>query len=357
MIKAAFRKKRAISRGELRLAVRPWEEGREAWDRLISVASGVNLYHRVRWIETLRRSYGLRLYLAIAESDRGEPMAACVFARSKNPFAPRLVSLPFSDSCPPLAVDPDASRQLVGWLAAHKLARGGYEIRGLGAPAPWAVADCFCNWILDVSRPLATIERGLSSSCRRKIRSAQNGGVEIDRATGLPAIRRFYILMAEARRRQGVPVQPLRFFELLHQLFDDGKDVELCFASQRGRDVACDFILRDGDWLYYKWGARRTESPFGATQLLMWSVIQEHAGKSRFFDLGRTDKRNAGLNQFKRELGAVAHPVPYAFFPEAPSRISAEVLSPRDRVLAAIWSRLPLPATRVLSSALYGYLA
>lgn len=342
---------------ESRFALRSWEQAREAWNRLVAIAPGVSVYHRERWLETLRRSYGFRLLVAAVEGQPGEILAGCVFARSKNPFAPRLIALPFSDFCPPLEIDPGASHQLLERLVERPPAGAGYEIRGLGASPPWAVSDCFCDWVLDLARPLAAIERSLSASCRRKIRLAVRAAVAISRGTGREAIGRFYALMLEARRRQGVPAQPLRFFELLYQLFDEGKDLEIWFASHRGRDVACDLILRDGDRLYYKWGARTDESPTGATQLLLWTVIQQNAGRSRFLDLGRTDKRNAGLNQFKRELGAIAHPLPYAFLPKVRSRISPEVLGARDRILSAIWRRLPPPATRLLGSALYGYLA
>ncbi len=50
-------------------------------------------------------------------------------------------------------------------------------------------------------------------------------------------------------------------------------------------------------------------------------------------------------------------PLPYSYYPSAPKQVSAEVLSGPALALSQAWRRLPLAATRVLSSALYRYMA
>lgn len=104
-------------------------------------------------------------------------------------------------------------------------------------------------------------------------------------------------------------------------------------------------------------GRAPSPAPAGINHLLFWSLIEEFAGKAASLDLGRADIRNEGLSRFKRELGATSEPLPYAFFPKGPHHASAEVLNGPRKILSRIWRRLPLPATRALGAAFYGYLA
>jgi hypothetical protein len=67
--------------------------------------------------------------------------------------------------------------------------------------------------------------------------------------------------------------------------------------------------------------------------------------------------RNQGLVRSKSELGCVARPLPYAFFPEAPHNVSSEVLHGPAKILSTVLKRLPLPVTRVIGEALYRYMA
>jgi hypothetical protein len=90
---------------------------------------------------------------------------------------------------------------------------------------------------------------------------------------------------------------------------------------------------------------------------LIWSAIERHAGVSRELNLGRTDARNSGLVRFKKEAGAEPAPLPYSFYPVAPTQVSAEVLSGPMLLMSRVWRRLPTPAARALGSALYRFMA
>src|SRR5579885_1703658 len=125
-----------------RLNLRPFREVRTLWLDLTRALPGAALYHRDSWIELLSRSYGLSLWLAtLHQGDR--VTAGCVFARAS--LSRRFVALSFSDSCPPLAAEPDAARQLLTALAAGKVRRS-YEIRGFGRVPGWETVECFVDW-------------------------------------------------------------------------------------------------------------------------------------------------------------------------------------------------------------------
>src|SRR5437667_12721043 len=85
--------------------LRPLTNTLAPWNQLIeSVPTAATLYHRERWLEVLRRAYGMDLMLATV-GPSADPAAGCLLARSKNPLCRRLISLPFSDFCPPLYRD------------------------------------------------------------------------------------------------------------------------------------------------------------------------------------------------------------------------------------------------------------
>lgn len=338
-----------------RLSVQLWNDSRATWQSLLATFPGATLYHGDAWIGLLRRAYRLSMWLVTLVRD-GTIVAACVFARSSNPFVKRFVSLPFSDSCPPLALAGEAGRELLAALITRIAPGAAYEIRGIEGGASWKTADCFVNWRLDLQRPLTSIERGLGPNFRRNLRRAEQQGVKIERGSESDHLQRFYAVQLESRRRFGVPPQPWRFFKLAREAFTPGR-FEVWLAREGEEDVAAAIFLRDGDVVHFKWGARRLDHRSSANHLLLWNAIEEFVLRARVLDLGRADLRNHGLMRFKRELGATATPLPYSFYPQAPRQVSPEVLTGPHKVLARVWSRLPIFATRLLGRAVYRFLA
>ncbi len=115
-------------------------------------------------------------------------------------------------------------------------------------------------------------------------------------------------------------------------------------------------FLGDGDVIHYKWGARRTKNRSYANHLLFWNAIQDFARRARILDLGRADVRNEGLMRFKAELGASSVALPSSYYPRVPRQVSPEVLTGGHALLARIWSRMPMAATRLAGRYVYRYL-
>ncbi len=336
------------------LGLRPLSENLAAWQALLRTCPGATLYHREAWIELLSRAHRLSMWLATLERD-GATVAGAVFARSPNPFVRRFVALPFSDSCPPLARSAEAAHSLLDALAGEAGRDSAYEIRGIGGRGAWERVDCFVNWRLDLRRSLGALERGLDANFRRNLRRARSA-IKVERGSAAAHLRRFYALQLDSRRHFGMPPQPLRFFELAHELFGPA-NFDIWIASESGEDVAGAIYLRDGDAVHFKWGARRAAYRSSANHVLVWNAIEEYALRAGALDLGRADIRNLGLMRFKHGLGAVAAALPYSFFPMAPRQVSPEILTGAHKVFATLWSRLPIFATRALGRVVYRFLA
>ncbi|MGC1400213.1 GNAT family N-acetyltransferase [Candidatus Binatus sp.] len=340
---------------EPELRILPLDRVRAAWEDLAASHPAATLYHRRPWLEVLRRAFGVDPSVAII-GEYKSTLAACLLAPGGNPLRRSLISLPFSDFCPPLAVDDSALDSLMSGLSGLA-AQSRLEIRGVAASDPWHVLDHFQRWTLDLSRPFQAIERAADREVRRHLRRARTAGVTVECSRSVDAIETFFRLQLESRRRLGVPSQPLKFFRLVHEVFAKLDAIEVWFASHLGKPVAAVVVLRDGDDLHAKWSARVAGSPDGASHSIFMSIVEQHAQRACSLDFGRTDSRNRGLSRFKRELGAAPAEMPYSYFPQMPSVTSAENLTGVWRTASRAWRHLPLPIARVLSDVTYRYLA
>ena len=339
------------------LQILPLERARAEWDALANSHPDATLYHRGPWLEVLRRAFDVRPSVAIL-GDSDSIHAACLLAHGGNPFRRSLISLPFSDFCPPLvANENDSARDSLMSGLASTLSQTRLEIRGAAASAPWQVLDHFQRWTLDLSRPFQAIERAADREVRRHLRRARTAGVSVECSRSAEAIETFFALQLESRRRLGVPSQPLKFFRVVHEVFAQLDSIEVWFASHRGVRIAAVVVLRDSDVLHAKWSARMAGAPDGASHLIFMSIAEQHAQRARALDFGRTDSRNRGLSRFKRELGAHAAALPYSYFPNAPSVTSAENLTGVWQTASRAWRVLPIPVARALNSVTYRYLA
>ena len=346
----------SISATPTNVIVRPLAQALGQWTRLGQAAKQATLFHTPAWADLLRRAYGFRVQTVMLER-RGEPLAGCLLTQTRNPIARRMVGLPFSDSCAPLGVNAEAIASLMNTLASSQPLGGTLELRGIKAPAPWKTVECFEQWSIDLERPFQAIERAADRNFRRQAKRAASDQLRIETGDTREMLQRFYTIQLETRRRLGVPPQPLRFFNLVREAFAPAGGIEIWIASSAGQDQAAVVLLRDATRLYAKWSARTAESAPGASHLLFFSIMEQHAGKAAALDLGRTDLRNTGLARFKAEMGAKRSALPYSFFPNAPRHVSAEDPDRSRRALTRIWQRLPLSVTRAIGAVAYRYLA
>lgn len=269
----------------------------------------------------------------------------------------RVISLPFSDTCPPLGVSERARTELIRGLAKDRRVGANVELRGVRAPAPWTAIDCFEQWSLNLARPFAEIQRRADRNFRRQAKHAAAAALKVENGASPAMLERFYRIQLQTRRRLGVPPQPMRFFTAVHKVFAKIDGIEIWLATSNGRDHAGVVLLRDGDRLYAKWSARAADSLPGSAHLLFLSILEHHAETASLLDLGRTDARNTGLSRFKAEMGASSAPLPYSYLPNPPHIVSAEAPGQSDRAIARVWRRLPIPITRAVGAIAYRYLA
>jgi hypothetical protein len=321
-----------------------------SWDAFVAQQPRASLYHDSRWHQLIARTYNYETLYQVIEDENGEIKAGLpsAFIRSRL-TGNRIVAYPFSDTCDFLtaesAQDEEALRGLLKEAAEARGARF-FETRETGASEERE----YVTHRLSLTRSLDDLQKNCHPSCiQRPIRKAAREGITITGGT----THDFYRLHLLTRRRQGVPVQPYRFFENLATLFKEDQDLLLARAEKEV--LAGLILLYHKKRAYFKFGAsdpgRELE---GANQLLMWEAIRRSREKGcEVFDFGRTSLANQGLREYKRRWGAEEIPLKYTRMPDESRPASQVETSRRHQLLKKLFRLLPPWANRLTGELLY----
>ena len=285
------------------------------WDGLLIRHRRANVFHSRGWLSALRQSYGYTP-VAFTTSAPASPLEkALVFCEVKSWITGRrLVSLPFSDHCDPLANSATEVAELLFHLREH-LANTHLKFAEFRPCAGDTMEECaaadlqsserFLLHTLSLESPVELLYRGLHKDCiRRKLHRAEREHLAYQSGRSEPLLRTFYQLQVQTRRRQGLPPQPLKWFRNL--MASMGDQLTIRVASKDDRPVAAILTLSFKQTMTYKYGCSNERfNNLGGAPFLFWKTIQEakEGGMSQL-DLGRSEPDNAGLVKFKDRLGA-----------------------------------------------------
>lgn len=275
------------------------------------------IFHHPAWSGLLAQTYGYTPFVVARLDDQQQVIAGLpLMAIDSRLTGRRWVGLPFSDYCPPLYQDPGDLAALCDWLVGQVAGRQTPRIE-----ARWALPDSrfqaaapYVLHQLDLRGGLGAVSARLKRTHRQNIHTAQERGVRVERSRSLEDMRRFYALQVETRRRQGVPVQPWKYFErLAASLF--AQDLGCLWLAYRGEECLAGLVLLHWQGAATaKYAASRPDAwNLRSNNLLFWSAIQWSCeqGYTRF-DFGRTEAANQGLRRYKDGWGAVETPLSYS---------------------------------------------
>jgi hypothetical protein len=317
------------------------------WQHFIDRHPHGSVFHSTGWLDALRRTYGYEPEVYTTTPPAKDLSNGIVFCRVRSWLSgSRLVSLPFSDHCEPLANPVEMAELMHSLRASRHLKRWKYiELRPLRPDAAAQTPDLtrtesYSLQMLDLRPRLDTLFRNFHKSCiQRKIQRAKRENLIYEEGRSDQLLKKFYDLLLLTRRRHGLPPQPLAWFR--NALSCLGDRVLIRVASKNGQAVASIITLQYKDVLVYKYGC--SDSLFnnlGGNSLLFWRAIQD-AKKDGIlkFDLGRSETDNRGLISFKENWGAVSTPLSYY---RLPARQPFHLLSGwRSRVAKGVFSVMP----------------
>jgi CelD/BcsL family acetyltransferase involved in cellulose biosynthesis len=334
------------------------------WDEYLKRSSGASLFHCAAWLEALRRTYGYEpvVYTTASPNERLENGIVCCRVQSRL-TGRRLVSLPFSDHCQPLAEDPEDLPALLNAIEGELCAKGWRysEMRPLTPIGPngsgWHTAAVYLHHQIDLQPDLAKLFSNLHrNSVQRKIRRAERERLTyLEGATG-SLLDSFYRLMVKTRRRHGLPPQPRKWFQSLMDCFGDALQIRI--ALKDAKPIAGMLTIRYKDTLVYKYGGSDLSyNKLGGMHLLYWNSIRDAKRWGlHFFDLGRTDAQQLGLVTFKKRWGAVESAISYSRYTNSGDRAhSFESVVPNWKTQTAkfVFAHSPNRLLSILGNLLY----
>lgn len=334
------------------------DPGDMRWQKLVGSDPESNIFHHPAWAQVLSECYGYPSFV-FAELDENAELTAGIPVMLVDSWLTgrRWVSLPFTDHCAALRQGAATERHLV--RALLHLARERHipkvELRWLYEHDP-----LLQHTSLNVLHKVALcpdsqeVARHFSPSHRRNIATAQRRGVCIRRGETVEDLARFYLLHAETRRSQGVPVQPWRFFRLIEKwILRRGLGFVL-LAFHGDQCLAGAVFMHWQKTLTYKYGASHTAGlPFRPNNLIFWEAIRWGCENGYcIFDLGKTDVSNSGLRAFKTGWAAKEIPLTYSTFSQNHSK--PEQANVTRVVLEKVIRNSPPWVCRIAGELLYG---
>lgn len=277
------------------------------WNEMLLGCGHGTIFHSANWARLLAESYGY--HPAYFTLSRQGALAGCLPLMEVNSVLTgrRGVSLSFSDYCGSIVEGP-ADFQLLFDSILELGRRSGWrhvEFRGEESLAAERPASSYAHHLLELSGDERLMHSRLRESTARNIRKAVKEGVTVEICRSLQGVRDFYRLHCLTRRRHGLPPQPGRFFDKLHEhVISQG--LGFTALARKGQTTVAGVIcLHFGCSALYKYGA--SDAAFQhlrANNLVLWEAIKYCAREGfRTFSLGRTDLDNEGLLTFKDGWG------------------------------------------------------
>jgi CelD/BcsL family acetyltransferase involved in cellulose biosynthesis len=304
------REAESVQEGGSEPALLPLDDA--SWAEFVATCPAATPFHHPSWGSLLAETYGFKAFAVTLSGPDGRLLGGAPFLEVRDIRRRRSwISLPFTDECAPLASA--SGEELSVALAGLTAPRA--EIRSAVGGVGWSTRSDGVIHGLDLDLDPERVRRGFSrSQVVRNIARSEKEGVEVRAAASRDDLEVFYGLHLRTRRRQGVPIQPRRFFDLLwERVLEQGLGTIL--LAYRGETALAGalFLAWNGTTIY-KFGASDPEGwPLRPNHLLFWTAIRDACLRGdRSFDFGRTDVDNAGLRAFKSGWGGVERPLVYS---------------------------------------------
>jgi len=299
----------------------------EKWDSYVLSHKDSEIFHLSVWKEILQKSFGYTPYYIVATDSSGKltGVLPLMYVRSRL-TGTRLVSLPFSYVCGPLADSKEVMFKLIH--AAIDLSRKKkcdyLEIKLRNHEPTLLEAglvenNSYNTYVLDLKREEHEIWEHFHKSCvQRAIKKAIREKIQIRLSSLRNGITSFHYLNILTAKKHGTPPQPLAFFNLIQHYLEPHGLVKLFLAYYHGNPIAAAIFFVFQKKIYYMYGASNPKYlRYRPNQLLMWEAIKwAQKGGFELFDLGRVFKADTNLARYKIHWGATQRELHYYYWPK-----------------------------------------
>jgi len=344
------------------------------WEALVSSLPNGQIYHHPAWLQVLEEAFGYKPVNLGCEDDNGQLRGILPLFYMRGLFTGRrFSSLPRTPVAGPLAYDDQATAVLVGAAVERVRQERGAQLQlkvssnaldGLVegvVGAPWRE-----SYTLELPERPELLRIGNSRNHARikwAVNKATKLGVEVHQAETEYELRAWYELYLDTMRWLAVPPRPYHFFEIAWKILQPRGLMRLLLAKHyeagQSKVLAGSLFLMFGKTVFYAFtGWLRENQQLRANDVIQWQAIQDAcAGGFRYYDLGEVTKENQGLAEFKSKWNAEPTWL-YRYYYPASRELETSILDSTGRahqVASAVWRRLPIKATVLLSTWAHHY--
>jgi predicted N-acyltransferase len=332
------------------------------WDEQMLATGRASFFHSAAWAATLAATYGFTpcYFVLSSAADKIRAMVPLMEVRSFITGS-RGVSLPFSDYCEPIWDSAEDAAYLLTRILNYGKKKGWkyLELRpGARMTADRPASDTFLNHTLSLSPSADELLTSFRESTRRNIKKAAASEVDCTVSRSPHALKQFYALNCLTRKRHGIPPQPFSFFKNIHDhIISQNKGIVI-LAAHQNRVIAGAVYFHFGKRVMYKYGASNSDyQHLRANYLVMWQAIRFYRQKGyETLDMGRTDPKNSGLDQFKNGWNPTTKELVYYKYS------LQNLLPPREGknypvMVERIMQHLPVQVLRMIGAFAYRHVA
>jgi CelD/BcsL family acetyltransferase involved in cellulose biosynthesis len=333
------------------------------WDDFVSRHPQGTIFHHSAWSQVLRERYHTSPnYLALENCHQEITAALPLFVVSGALGGRRLVSLPCSEYCYPLAYQLEDTARLISYATdiVQKKHLNYLEIRGLKEkinPGQLALQShtYYLNHVTELKSNPSEIKARFSRETRYHINRGERSGVTIRPAENEEDLKAYHRLTCAMRRNIHLLPWPYRFFQSIYRHLILPGHGFLLLAEAQNRIVSGGLFLTFKETVLNKFNA--SDSHFiqlRPNYLVMWKAMEQGCERSyRYFDFGVTNPENTGLIQFKKHWDSRETVLPYYYFPQVRGVNSLPETSLIYRTHTSINKYLPDFALKLAAELLY----
>ncbi len=356
-----FSRERRFSRGAGVQWMNPMDHPN--WDEQMARQnfSACSFFHSAAWTKVLTETYGFEPVYFVREESGAVRSVLPLMEVNSALTGKRGVALPFTDTCEPLCAEKTEFPELFRNAVELAQARGWKYLEIRGGESFFSGTEpslSFYRHCVEIPRDEGAFFAGLKSAVRRAIRKAEKSDVRVDISQDLEAVKQYYQLHCQSRKRHGLPPQPLAFFKSIQRHVLSKGFGFAAIARWRNIPIAGALFFHLGNKAIYKFGAsNETFQELRGNNLVFREAIGWLARNGiRKLDLGRTAMADDGLRRFK--LGWNADETVAGYFRFCLRQ--KQFLPMRDESYGwhnRIFKALPFAASRVAGEILYRHWA
>ncbi len=335
------------------------EVQREEWLTFLENNKDASVYHTPGWKRFLEETFNYEAHYLYAKNDSGRIVGLLPLLHVDSFITgSRLCSLPFSHRCGYIG-EPAVFEELINSGINLCLSHGiqYFEIRDKVDVSEFKNDNSFSTYILKLNENTQQVwnylRKANKGSVARAINKSKKAGVHVEVTRDLRDIQEFYKLNCLNKRELGVPCHPWNFFKNLFTYLGDY--VSLYAAKYNNRMIAGGVMLYYKDTVLYGYGASDPNYlQMRPNNAYVWKSIEDACKAGfRYYDFGRTSKRDDGLRDFKKRWGTVEYQLYYSYHPGCRRSLSENREGIKYKLLTKLVRRIPMPFYIKLSDVVF----